>query len=133
MDRAMTSTNGQRSDGHASTELSSAALFTLLWDALADLLGTAATATLLRRAAGRAAPRDPELTEVAIVRENLEYRYTLPPAWDDWTGGTQRALEHLVEELLPLLVELTGPIAVNHLAQIPALRERGIIPPQEEG
>jgi len=129
----MTSSNGQRSHGRVSTELSSAALFTLLWDALADLLGTAAAATLVRRAARRAAPRDPELTQVAIVRENLEYRYTLPPAWDDWTGGTQRALQHLVEELLQPLVELTGPLEVNHLAQIPALRERGIIPPQEEG
>ena len=129
----MTSANGQRSHDHTGTELTSAALFTLLWDALADLLGTAATATLLRRAARRAALRDPELTEIAIVRENLEYRYTLPSAWDDWTGGTQRALLRLVGELLPLLVELTGPLVVNHLAQIPALRERGIIPPQEEG
>jgi hypothetical protein len=132
MDGAVTSANGQRSRGHTS-ELSSAALFTLLWDALADLLGTAAAAALVRRAARRAAPRNPELDELVIVRENLAYRYTLPSAWEEWTGGTQRALQHLVGELLPLLAELTGPLVVNHLAQVPELRERGIIPPQEKG
>jgi hypothetical protein len=125
--------NGGPSRAHASAKLSSAALFALIWDGLADLLGTAAAATLLRRAAQRAAPRDPELAELAIVRENLEYRYTLPSAWSDPTEGTQRALRRLVGELLPLLVELTGPLVVNHLAQIPELRERGIVPPQKEG
>ncbi len=113
-------------------EASSAALFAALWDSLANLLGTAAAATLLRRAARRAVPRDPELAELAISRESLEYRYTLPSTWNDRTGGTQRALHHLVGELLPLLAELTGPVAVRHLAQIPELRERGIIPPQED-
>jgi hypothetical protein len=38
------------------------------WDALAELLGTAATATLLKRAAWRAAARSPELAELAIQR-----------------------------------------------------------------
>jgi hypothetical protein len=133
LDRTVTSANGQRSHDHATAELSSAALFTLLWDSLADLLGTAAAATLVRRAARRAAPRSPELDELAIVCENREYRCTLPSAWDDWTGGTQRALHHLVGELLPLLEELTGSLVVNHLAQVPELRERGIIRPKEEG
>ena len=128
MERAVASGNGERSRGHASTGLSSATLFALLWDALADLLGTAAAATLVRRAARRAAPRNEELAQLAIVRENLEYKYTLPPAWNDWTKGTRHALRHLVAELLPLLVELTGPIVVTRLAQIPELRECGILP-----
>jgi hypothetical protein len=141
LDPAVAAGNGQHSGNHASTGLSSAALFSLIRDALADLLGTAATATLLRRAARRAASLNPELAMLTIVRENLEYRYTLPPAWNDWNKplsserphDTQAALQHLVGELLPLLVELTGPIVVRHLAQIPELRERGIVPPQEEG
>jgi hypothetical protein len=133
MDRAVASANGGRTRSHAGGELSSAALFTLICEALADLLGSAAAATLLRRAARRAATRDPELAEVTIVRDNLEYRYTLPPTWNDANAGTRRALRCLVGELLPLLVELTGPVVVSHLAQIPELRERGIIPPQEEG
>jgi hypothetical protein len=116
----------------AGAELSIAALFTLLWDALADVLGTAATATLLRRAARRAVPRCPELTDLAIARERLEYRYTLPSAWADGAGGTPLALRELVVELRPLLVELTGPVVVRRLERIPELRKRGIISPQEE-
>ncbi len=118
--------------GAADAELSVAALFTLLWEALADVLGTAATAMLLRRAARRAAPRCPELSELAILREKLEYRYTLPPAWAAGTDGTPLALRELVAELRPLLVELTGPVVVRRLERIPELRERGVISPQEE-
>ena len=136
----MASGNGEGARDRASAGLSSAALFGLLWDALADLLGTAATATHLRRALRRAASSNKELAKVAIARENLEYRYTLPTTWNDWTKplsserphDTQAALRDLVAELLPLLEELTGPIVVRHLAQIPELRERGILPPQEE-
>jgi hypothetical protein len=128
----MVSENGGPSRGGGNADLSSAALFTVLWDALADLLGTAAAAALLRRAARRAAPRNPELAELAIVRERLQYRYTLPSAWNDGPTDKWRALRHLVGELVPLLVELTGPVVVRHLAQIPQLRERGIVPPQEE-
>lgn len=131
--RAAASANGGRSSRPADAELSSAALFTLLWDALADLLGTAATATLLRRAARRAALCNTELAELAIVREKLEYGYRLPPAWNERTDNSQLAFRQLVGELLPLLVELTGPLVVRHLAQIPELQERGIISPQEGG
>ena len=116
----------------AGAGLSIAALFTLLWDALADVVGTAATATLLRRAARRAAPRCPELAELAISREKLEYRYTLPPAWAGGAEGTPLALRELVAELRPLLVELTGPVVIRRLERIPELRKRGIISPQEE-
>jgi nucleotide-binding universal stress UspA family protein len=123
------SANGGRSRDRPAAELSSADLFTRIWEALADVLGTAAAATLLRRAARRAQTRHPELAEFVVVRENLEYRYTLPSAWNDRTEGTQHALRHLVGELLPLLVELTGSLVVTHLAQVPELRERGIIPP----
>lgn len=129
----MTSANGARTRSLVGGELSSAALFTLIWDALADLLGSAATATLLRRAARRARAHDQELAEVTIVRENLQYRYTLPPTWNDASAGTRRTLRCLVGELLPLLVELTGPVVVSRLSLVPELRERGIIPPQEEG
>lgn len=130
--RTVVTGNGERTRSHASAGPSSATLFTLLWDALADLLGTAATATLLRRAANRATPRNPELAELGIVRDNLEYKYTLPPAWNDGTKSMQHALRHLIAELLPLLVELTGPIVVTRLAQIPELRACGIAFPQEE-
>ena len=124
--------SGQPSDDAAHAELSGAGLFALLWDSLADVLGTAATATLLRRAARRAVPRSPELAELAISRDNLEYRYTLPSAWKGREEGTLIALRELVGELRPLLVEMTGQVVIRHLERIPELRERGILPPQGE-
>ena len=127
----MNGTNGVRGD-HASVRPSPAALFTVVWNALADLLGTAAAAMLLRRATWRASQGLPELLELSIVRENLEYRYTLPTAWHDRTVGTRRALRRVVAELLPLLEELTGPLVIGHLAQIDELRDQGIIPLREE-
>jgi hypothetical protein len=132
VDGARPSEEGGRSAVRGTAELSSGALFALVWNALADLLGTAATATLLRRAAKRAVTREPALAELVIVRENLEYGYTLPSTWKDGAGALGGPLRSLIEELLPLLVELTGPIAVRHLAQIPELREQGLVPPQEE-
>jgi hypothetical protein len=126
-----------RGDG-AGAGLTAAALFTLLWEGLADVLGTAATAVLVRRAARRAASRSPELAELAISRENLEYRFTLPRAWTERADAAAaaaaadaHALRELVGELRPLLVELTGPVVVGRLARIPELRERGIIPADE--
>ena len=62
-------------------DLDTAALFAIVWDAIAEVLGTAATAAIVRRAAGRAATDSPELVDVVIRREKLEYRYTLPHAW----------------------------------------------------
>ena len=118
--------------GDAGTGGSLAALFTILWDALADVLGTAATATLLRRAAGRAARRAPELGELVIKRETLDYVYQTPPAWEDGLGDPPGALRELVSELRPLLVDLTGTVIINHLARIPALREHGLVDFAEE-
>ncbi len=81
------------------SEISVAALFTILWDALADLLGTAATATLLKRAAHRAVARSPELAGLVIKRDGLIYRYTCPSNWNGRSGGTPPALRDLIGEL----------------------------------
>lgn len=121
---------GARPSGDATaTERSAAILFKILWEALADVLGTAAAATLLRRATRRAAPRCPELAELGIERENLEYRYTLPSAWKDPAEGTPPALRELVTELRPILIEMTGQVVIRHLEQFLELRE--LLAPQE--
>jgi len=112
-------------------ELSAAELFGLLWRGLADILGTAAAAALLRRAAQRALPRWPELAALCILRERLEYRYTVPSNWKSPVPSLPGALSALTRELWPLLVDLTGSVVVQRLAQIPELRERGILPPAE--
>jgi hypothetical protein len=107
-------------------------LFTVLWEALSDVLGTAAAATLLRRAAQRTAPRWPEVGALSIRREELEYCYTVPPAWKHHTQEPPQALCELARELCVLLVDLTGSVVVNRLAQIPELRDRGIVPQRKE-
>jgi hypothetical protein len=112
-------------------EPSTADLFTILWLGLADILGTAAAATLLRRAAQRAVLGCPELTELVITRESLEYRYAVPSAWNDSTSTPPQALRELTRELWTLLIDLTGVVVVNRLAQIPDLRDRGIVPERE--
>jgi hypothetical protein len=132
MDRRAVAGNGGQARGDATRELSAADLFGLLWNALADLLGTAAAATLLRRAAQRAARSDAALADFAVFRESLEYRYKLPPSWSDLSSGAERHLRCLVAELVPLLVELTGPVVVRRIAQIPELEMWGIIPRVEE-
>ena len=111
---------------------SAAELFTILWLGLADILGTAAAATLLRRAAQRAGLACPELAELTITRESLEYRYAVPSAWNDSTAKPPQALRELTRELWTFLIDLTGSVVINRLAQLPALRDRGIIPETEE-
>jgi hypothetical protein len=112
----------------AGAEPSAAELFTILWLGLADILGTAAAATLLRRATQRAVLGYPELAELMITRESLEYSYVVPAAWNDSKAPSPPALCELARELWPFLIDLTGSVVVNRLAQIPALRDRGIVP-----
>jgi hypothetical protein len=122
---------GYPGGGGAGADLSASQLFTILWEGLADVLGTAAAATLLRRAARRAVPRFPELAALSIKRESLEYRYTIPPAWIDPAPDAPQALCELARELWTLLIDLTGSVVVNRLAQVPELRDRGIVPQRE--
>jgi hypothetical protein len=113
-------------------EPSVSALFTTLWDALADLLGTAATATLLRRAARRAQARSPELAELAIHREGLTYSYTCPPSWSGSSIGAPPALGELIGELRPLLIAMSGQVIIQALEQVLELRELVVLAGQEE-
>jgi hypothetical protein len=114
----------------ASEVTTSSALFTILWNALADILGTAAGATLLRRAAHRAVNRVPELAALGITRQRLEYRYELPAAWKG--SGPGEGLRELTRELWILLTDLTGNVVTGRLEQIPELRDNGLPPPAAE-
>lgn len=112
--------------------VSGAELFALLWQALADVLGTAGAATLLRRAAQRRAPACPELTALSIKREGLDHQYHVPNSWNVLAPEPPPALHALVRELWVLLVELTGSVIVTRLAQVSALRDCGLVPPRTE-
>jgi len=95
-------------------------LFRTLWAALSDLLGTAATAAIVRRALRRALPKNPELREFSIERVDLEFGYVLPRVFDQ-PEASALALHALLDELRPLLIELTGEVALRSLARIPEL------------
>jgi hypothetical protein len=106
---------------------SAAQLFELLWESLADVLGTAATAALLRRAIKRAAAHTSWSEPVVVARKGLDYEYRLPETWQQPDNEEAlRALRILTAELRVLLVELTGPVVVRRLGRLAAFRKRGI-------
>ncbi len=107
--------------------LSAAELFDLLWESLADVLGTAASATLLRRAIKQAVSRTSWSEPVIVTRSGLDYEYRVPETWTQaCSEEALGALRAVAAELRVLLVELTGPVVVRRLARLAPLRERGI-------
>ena len=120
---------------HSGQDASSAAeLFDLLWESLADVLGTAASATLLRRAIKQAASRSSWPEPVIVTRKGLDYEYRVPETWTQaCSEEALGALRVLAAELRVLLVELTGPVVIRRLARLEPLRERGIDFSEEVG
>jgi hypothetical protein len=106
---------------------SAAELFDLLWGTVADVLGTAATATLLRRSIKQAAARTAWSEPIVVARDGLDYTYRLPEAWKE--PGNDQAVDVLrivAAELRRLLIELTGPVVIVRLGQLAPLRKWGI-------
>jgi len=106
---------------------SAAELFDLLWESLADVLGTAATATLVRRALKRVASQTSGSEPVSVTRNGLEYEYRIPETWKQ--PGNEEAIgafRAVAAELRVLLVELTGTVVVARLARLAAFRKSGI-------
>jgi hypothetical protein len=106
---------------------SAAELFDLLWGTLADVLGTAATATLLRRAIKQSAARTAWSEPAVVARDGLDYTYRLPEAWKQ--PGNDEAVDVfriVAAQLKLLLIELTGPVVVARLGHLAPLRKWGI-------
>jgi len=106
---------------------SAAELFDLLWESLADVLGTAATATLVRRALKQVASQASGSEPVIVTRRGLEYEYRVPETWKQ--PGNEEALGALrvaAAALRVLLVELTGTVVVARLGRLAAFRKSGI-------
>jgi hypothetical protein len=103
-------------------------LFDLIWSSLADTLGTAAAATLIRRAAKQAGRTTPDVPSITINRNTVTYGYEVPAIWRRPADARALAsLRALASELGQLLVELTGVIVVRQLERIEPLREAGIV------
>jgi quercetin 2,3-dioxygenase len=109
-------TSGDDAARHSGT-----VLFNMLWEALVDVLGSATAAALVSRAARRAQPRSPELVELAVVRVDQQYACSVPPSFDQ-TEGPPAALCVLLDEIRPLLTQMTGQVVLRHLDQRPELR-----------
>jgi hypothetical protein len=107
-------------------------LFAVLWERLADILGTSAVATLLRRSAKSVARRRTALSALAISRNGLSYGYVLPISWEQPTEESIDELRELICELWPLLIELTGSVVVKKLQHADELVAFDLIPPEEE-
>ena len=90
-------------------------IFDVLWTALVEILGSPATATLLRRSAKRRLGDFPELVELAITRQGFEYTYAVPADWKHANERSNAALQALVQDLCCLLLELTGPVVLRRL------------------
>jgi hypothetical protein len=106
---------------------SAAELFDLLWETLADVLGTAATATLLRRSLKQTAARIAWAEPVIVTRNGLDFTYSVPGTWNQ--PGNDEAvdvLRILAAQLRVLLIELTGPVVVTRLGNLAAFRKWGI-------
>ena len=106
------------------------ALFALLWNGLVDVLGSSATATLVRRAAKHGARKDQRLQQLVIQRPTFEYEYIVPQEWKVDAQGRD-ALLVLVRALCPLLEELTGGIVIHRLSAIPELVRARLIADDE--
>jgi hypothetical protein len=112
---------------------SAAELFDLLWESLADVVGTAATATLLRRAIKQASSQTSWSEPITVARNGLDYEYRLPETWKQ--PGNEEAIgafRVVAAELRVLLVELTGPVVVRRLARLAPFRKLGIDFDEEE-
>jgi hypothetical protein len=95
-------------------------IFDVLWGALVEILGSPATATLLRRSVKRRLGDFPELGELTIRREGFEYVYAVPAGWKH-PNGANAALQALVQDVCSLLLELTGPVVVHRLKALSQL------------
>lgn len=94
-------------------------ILTAVWESMAEVLGTAATATLVRRAAIRATERVPELAKLEINRTDLIRYYRVPDTWCTAAEpSAYRELDALFEDLRPLLIRLTGQILVRRVDAI---------------
>ena len=98
---------------------------------MADLLGTAATATLLRRAIQELGDGRPDLRDLLIRRDGLAYTFSVPASWHDEREQGVLALRDMARALQPILVQLTGDIVLRRLGRIDALRASGLFGGEE--
>lgn len=107
-----------------------AELFEVVWRTLVDAVGPAATAALLQRSIKVASAKGVEAAGLTIRRERFDYLYKVPPRWRDEDTSAVQALRGIVDELVPLLSELTGSVVVKRLREAGDLVRCGVVEEQ---
>jgi hypothetical protein len=92
------------------------------WHAVAESLGTTATAALMRRAAKRASGLVPALHGFRVEGAGYSYRYDVPASWRTPDAAASGDVRALLGELCALLSDLTGEVVTSRLASTPAVR-----------
>jgi hypothetical protein len=112
--------------GGAVGSLPAADVFDAVWTALIEVLGTATTATLIRRAAKRAAATAPDLPSVVVNRNTVTYEVEIPAIWRrPGDARARHSLRALLMELGFLLRELTGLVVIRRLERLTLIQEAG--------
>lgn len=124
--------DGREADGRGGQGETASELFVLLWNALTEMMGSPAAATLIRRAAKRARSSSARLEGFSISMVRFDYQYTLPASWAGTSEDSLDALRALTSELQPILAELTGPVVLRRLRGIPEVERRGLFPDEGE-
>ena len=119
--------DGGAPGGPAAPDCAAARLFDALWDTLVDAVGPTAAATLLQRSIKRVAARGAGSDAPVIKRDLFHYTYTVPASWTSDAAEPVAVLRAIVDELVPLLAELTGVVVVKRLADVPELKRCGVI------
>lgn len=119
-------TEGDGDQGRDQPDCSAASLFVAIWETLSDIMGSAATATLLKRAIKHAATKQVDLEGLTVSRGQFTYEYKLPASWTEDSARPRQALQQLVWALSPLLRELTGPVVHHRLETIPHFEACGL-------
>ena len=117
MPRSETGRSGDTEPEDAPREASAAELFERLYSGVADIIGSPATATLMRRALRNAAAGNHALNDVVLLPKTLGFQYSPPDRWDK-VGDEQglRDVRALYRALRALLVEMTGPVVIHRLS-----------------
>jgi hypothetical protein len=102
-------------DAIADSACTAERLFAIVWETMSDLIGSAATAALVRRSAKRVTERNQQRECVSVTRVGIEFKYSVPAGWRAGDAEALSALRELAVELSPLLVELTGPVVIRRL------------------
>lgn len=107
-------------------QISACDLFQQLRVALTAVLGSAATAALIRRAAKRAlasAGGTDGLAGLEVLLRGFEFEYLVPPSWHQ-VGSAKPLADFrcfVDEHLRPILVELTGNVGARILDPVSVL------------